>query len=96
MNSLVAEQYNHEFAAVRYSLCQMNETHFKQTVGVMIDLHNEKINSVLRQKWRPCATHTYLLGYMGCLDCSLLVSFVSICYYITTDMNFIGYKDKKS
>lgn len=44
VNSSIAEQFNHELASIRYSLCQMKEANFKQTVRVLIDLHNDKIN----------------------------------------------------
>lgn len=45
VNSLVAEQFNRELAAIRYSLTQMNEAHFKHTVRVLVELHNLSINS---------------------------------------------------
>lgn len=48
VNSSVAEQFNRELASVKYSLCQMKEAHFKQTVRVLIDMHNEKINRAFK------------------------------------------------
>lgn len=48
VNSSVAEQFNRELASVKYSLCQMKEAHFKQTVRVLIDMHNDNINRAFK------------------------------------------------
>ncbi|XP_077936579.1 uncharacterized protein LOC144383347 [Gasterosteus aculeatus] len=71
VNSSVAEQFNRELSLVKYSLCQMNEPHFKQTLRVLIDLHNERINTTFKAQMETCATHSCTLDFMGCWDCSL-------------------------
>jgi len=78
VNSAVAEQYNRELAAVRYSLGQMKEAHFKQTVRVMIDLHNEKINRTFKSEMEAlCNTHLSV-GLHGMLGLHTAGKYISI------------------
>ena len=44
LNTSVAEQLNQRLASVRRSLCVMKEPHFKQTVRILFELQNEKMN----------------------------------------------------
>lgn len=67
VNSAVAEQFNREISAVRYSLCQMNEAHFKQTVRVLIDLHNEKINKNFKAEIEGLCNAQLSIGLHGML-----------------------------
>uniref|UniRef100_A0A8P4FW34 Ubiquitin-like protease family profile domain-containing protein n=1 Tax=Dicentrarchus labrax TaxID=13489 RepID=A0A8P4FW34_DICLA len=67
VNSSVAEQFNRELASVRYSLCQMNEPHFKQTVRVLIDLHNEKINRSFKAEMEALCNMKLSIGLHGML-----------------------------
>ena len=67
VNSSVAEQFNRELASVRYSLCQMNEPHFKQTVRVLIDLHNEKINRSFKADMEALCNMDLSIGLHGML-----------------------------
>ncbi|KAM6943918.1 uncharacterized protein PEZ65_001841 [Lycodopsis pacificus] len=67
VNSSVAEQFNRELSSVKYSLCQMNEPHFKQTLRVLIDLHNIKINRTFKTEMENmCNTQLYI-GLHGML-----------------------------
>ncbi|KAL7402512.1 hypothetical protein ABVT39_015981 [Epinephelus coioides] len=67
VNSAVAEQFNRELAAVKYSLCQMSEPHFKQTVRVMIGLHNEKINNSFKAEMEALCNTQLCIGVRGIL-----------------------------
>lgn len=44
INSSVAEQLNRELAATNYLLTQMSEVHFKQTIRILLAMHNCSIN----------------------------------------------------
>ena len=67
VNSSVAEQFSRELASVRYSLCQMNKAHFKQTVRVMIDLHNDKINRGFKAEMEALCSTQLCIGLHGML-----------------------------
>ncbi|XP_036935332.1 uncharacterized protein LOC119008775 isoform X3 [Acanthopagrus latus] len=67
INSSVAEQFNRELASVRYSLCQMKEAHFKQTLRVLIDLHNEKINLTFKSEMEALCNTQLSIGLHGML-----------------------------
>lgn len=67
VNSSVAEQFNRELASVRYSLCQMKEAHFKQTVRVLIDLHNEKVNRGFKTEMEALCSTQLCIGLHGML-----------------------------
>lgn len=67
VNSSVAEQFNRELSAVRYSLCQMNEAHFKQTLRVLIDLHNDKINRTFKAEIEAMCNTQLSIGLHGML-----------------------------
>ena len=67
VNSSVAEQFNRELASVRYSLCQMKEAHFKQTLRVLIDLHNEKINKTFKAEMESLCNTQLSIGLHGML-----------------------------
>nr|XP_055036496.1 uncharacterized protein LOC129423979 [Misgurnus anguillicaudatus] len=67
VNSAVAEQFNRELSAVRYSLCQMKEAHFKQTVRVLIDLHNDKINQRFKSEIENMCNTQLSIGLHGML-----------------------------
>lgn len=67
VNTAVAEQLNRELASVRYSLCQMKETHFKQTVRVLIELHNEKINRRFQVEIEAMCNAQLSVGLSGML-----------------------------
>ncbi|KAM8760021.1 uncharacterized protein AB9X84_008237 [Acanthopagrus schlegelii] len=67
INSSVAEQFNRELASVRYSLCQMKEAQFKQTLRVLIDLHNEKINLTFKSEMEALRNTQLSIGLHGML-----------------------------
>nr|XP_055025246.1 uncharacterized protein LOC129415101 [Misgurnus anguillicaudatus] len=67
VNSAVAEQFNRELSAVRYSLCQMNEAHFKQTVRVLIELHNDRINKEFKAEIEAMCNTQLSVGLHGML-----------------------------
>lgn len=67
INSSVAEQFNGELAAFRYSVCQIKEAHFKQTVGVLIELHNNKINHRFIKNMSTICSTPLMLGRYGTL-----------------------------
>ncbi|XP_054595991.2 uncharacterized protein [Nothobranchius furzeri] len=66
INSAVAEQFDRELASARYSLCQMTETHFKQTLRVLIELHNN-INTQLKSEMETLCNAPLSLGLSGML-----------------------------
>lgn len=65
INSSVAEQFNRELAAFRYSCCQMKEAQFKQTIRILIELHNEKINSKFLQNMMKLCSTPLAVGQYG-------------------------------
>lgn len=67
VNSSVAKQFNRELSAVRYSLCQMNEAHFKQTLRVLIELHNNKINQTYKAEIEAMCNMQLSIGLHGML-----------------------------
>lgn len=67
VNSSVAEQLNRELASVRYSLCQMKEPHFKQTLRVLIELHNQKINQKFRAEMEALSNTQLSVSLFGML-----------------------------
>lgn len=75
VNSSVAEQFNRELASVRYSLCQMKEAHFKQTVRVLIELHNDKINQGFKAEMEALCSSQLSVGLHGILGLQSLGKF---------------------
>lgn len=67
VNSAVAEQFNRDLASVRYSLCQMKESHFKQTLRVLIHLHNDKINRHFKKPMEEMCNAQLSVGLNGML-----------------------------
>ena len=65
VNSAVAEQFNRELAAIRYSLTQMNKVHFKQTVRVLVELHNQTINDKFMEKVQKQCSLPLVIGAHG-------------------------------
>ncbi|XP_034562828.1 uncharacterized protein LOC117829310 [Notolabrus celidotus] len=67
VNCAVAEQFNRELSSVKYSLCHMNEPHFKQTVRLLIHLHNEKINRSFKAEMEALCNTQLSIGVHGML-----------------------------
>lgn len=67
INSAVAEQLNRELSSVKYSLCQMNEVHFRQTVRLLIELHNYSINTHFKTKMEGLCKIALSVGLTGML-----------------------------
>ena len=69
INSSVAEQLNRELAAIRYSLPQMNEVHFKHTTRILLELHNRNINGKFLEDMTRQSSIPLTVGRMGTLVC---------------------------
>ncbi|XP_030581204.1 uncharacterized protein LOC115777435 [Archocentrus centrarchus] len=67
VKSVVAEEFNRELASLQYSWSQMKESHFKQTVRVLIDLHNEKINRTFKAEMEVLGNTHLSVGLHGML-----------------------------
>lgn len=67
VNSAVAKRFNQELESIWQSLCQMNESHFKQTVRVLIELHNEKINRTFKAEMEALGNTQLSVGLHGML-----------------------------
>lgn len=79
VNSAVAEQFNRELAAIRYSLTQMNEVHFKQTVRVLVELHNLAINNQFIRSVQKHCSATLGVGEHGIATFASCSSNIHIC-----------------
>ena len=69
INSSVAGQLNRELAAIRYSLPQMNEVHFKHTTRILLELHNRNINGKFLEDMTRQSSIPLTVGRMGTLVC---------------------------
>lgn len=67
VKSAGAEEFNRELASVQYSLGQMKEAHFKQTVRVLMELHNEKINRTFKAEMEELGNTHLSIGLHGML-----------------------------
>ncbi|KAK7885891.1 hypothetical protein WMY93_025512 [Mugilogobius chulae] len=59
--------WKEELAGIRYSLCQMNEDHFKHILRIVIELHNLKINRQFKHEMETLCHTELFIGPQGIL-----------------------------